>query len=34
MSDATFDAVIIGAGHNGMALGTYLAKCGWDVALF
>lgn len=34
MSDATFDAVIIGAGHNGMALGTYLAKCGWDVAIF
>ena len=34
MSDATYDAVIIGAGHNGMALGTYLAKAGWDVAIF
>ena len=34
MADATFDAVIIGAGHNGMALGTYLARCGWDVAIF
>ncbi len=34
MADATFDAVIIGAGHNGLALGTYLAKCGWDVAIF
>ena len=34
MSDATFDAVIIGAGHNGLALGTYLAKSGLDVAIF
>ena len=34
MPDATYDAVIIGAGHNGMALGTYLARCGWDVAIF
>jgi phytoene dehydrogenase-like protein len=34
MSDATFDAIIIGAGHNGLALGTYLAKAGWDVAVF
>lgn len=34
MPDATFDAVIIGAGHNGMALGTYLARCGWEVAIF
>jgi phytoene dehydrogenase-like protein len=34
MADATYDAVIIGAGHNGMALGTYLAKAGWDVAIF
>lgn len=34
MADTTFDAIIIGAGHNGMALGTYLAKCGWDVAIF
>ncbi len=34
MADSTFDAIIIGAGHNGLALGTYLAKCGWDVAVF
>ena len=34
MAGATFDAVIIGAGHNGLALGTYLAKCGWEVAIF
>jgi phytoene dehydrogenase-like protein len=34
MADATYDAVIIGAGHNGMALGTYLARCGWEVAIF
>jgi len=33
MPDATYDAVIIGAGHNGMALGAYLAKSGWDVAI-
>ena len=34
MPDATYDAIIIGAGHNGMALGAYLAKSGWDVAIF
>ena len=34
MADATYDAVIIGAGHNGMALGTYLARSGMDVAVF
>jgi phytoene dehydrogenase-like protein len=34
MADAAYDAVIIGAGHNGMALATYLAKSGWDVAVF
>lgn len=33
MADATYDAVIIGAGHNGMALGAYLARSGWDVAI-
>lgn len=33
MADATYDAVIIGAGHNGLALGTYLAKSGWEVAI-
>jgi phytoene dehydrogenase-like protein len=34
MPDASFDAVIIGAGHNGMALGCYLAKSGWSVGIF
>jgi len=34
MADATYDAVIIGAGHNGLALGTYLARSGLDVAIF
>ncbi|RJP68046.1 MAG: NAD(P)/FAD-dependent oxidoreductase [Candidatus Abyssobacteria bacterium SURF_17] len=34
MADATFDAVIIGAGHNGLALGCYLAKSGWSVGIF
>ncbi|MEB2310911.1 MAG: NAD(P)/FAD-dependent oxidoreductase [Sorangiineae bacterium] len=40
MTDATapmfeggFDAVVIGAGHNGMALAGYLAKSGWSVAV-
>jgi len=27
------DAIVIGAGHNGMALGSYLAKAGWDVGV-
>jgi phytoene dehydrogenase-like protein len=34
LADATYDAVIIGAGHNGLALGTYLARSGWEVAIF
>ena len=34
MADASFDAVIIGAGHNGLALGCYLAKSGWSVGIF
>ena len=34
MADATYDAVIIGAGHNGLALGTYLARSGLEVAIF
>ena len=34
MADATYDAVIIGAGHNGMALATYLARSGLSVAVF
>ncbi len=31
MEKETFDAIIIGAGHNGMALSTYLGKSGWKV---
>jgi len=27
----TYDAIIIGAGHNGMALFVYLGKSGWKV---
>lgn len=33
MFDKGFDAIIIGAGHNGMALAAYLAKSGWSVAV-
>jgi phytoene dehydrogenase-like protein len=29
--DTEYDAIIIGAGHNGMALSTYLGKSGWKV---
>lgn len=29
--ETTYDAIIIGAGHNGMALSTYLGKSGWTV---
>jgi phytoene dehydrogenase-like protein len=29
-----FDAVIIGAGHNGLACAAHLAKRGWSVAVF
>src|SRR5205807_9726459 len=28
---ATFDAIIIGAGHNGLVTACYLAKAGWKV---
>ncbi len=31
MGNNTFDAIVIGAGHNGMALSTYLGKSGWRV---
>jgi phytoene dehydrogenase-like protein len=31
MEKETYDAIIIGAGHNGMALSTYLGKSGWRV---
>jgi phytoene dehydrogenase-like protein len=33
MFDNGFDAIVIGAGHNGMALAAYLAKSGWSVAV-
>ncbi len=33
MLDQPFDAVIIGAGHNGMALAAYLLRCGMSVAV-
>ena len=33
MLEQGFDAVVIGAGHNGMALAAYLAKSGWSVAV-
>jgi phytoene dehydrogenase-like protein len=31
MEENRYDAIIIGAGHNGMALSTYLGKSGWKV---
>jgi len=31
MGRETYDAIVIGAGHNGMALATYLGKSGWRV---
>jgi phytoene dehydrogenase-like protein len=31
MEKETYDAIVIGAGHNGMALSTYLGKSGWRV---
>ncbi len=34
MPDASFDAVIVGGGHNGLALGGYLAKNGMSVGVF
>ncbi len=34
MADASFDAIIIGAGHNGLSLGAYLAKAGLSVGIF
>jgi phytoene dehydrogenase-like protein len=34
MVDATFDAVIIGAGHNGLTLAAYLARAGLSVGIF
>ncbi|MGB6964297.1 MAG: NAD(P)-binding protein [Xanthobacteraceae bacterium] len=31
--DCSYDGIIIGAGHHGMILGSYLAKCGLDILL-
>jgi len=31
MEKETYDAIVIGAGHNGMALSAYLGKSGWRV---
>src|SRR3954462_4475448 len=31
--DRSYDGVIIGAGHHGLVLGSYLAKCGLDILL-
>lgn len=33
MSEHEFDAVIVGAGHNSLVLGNYLARCGLSVVL-
>jgi phytoene dehydrogenase-like protein len=33
MSDLTVDAVVIGAGHNGLVAANLLADAGWDVAV-
>ena len=34
MADASYDAVIIGAGHNGLCLAAYLARAGMNVGVF
>ncbi|MBI1884718.1 MAG: NAD(P)/FAD-dependent oxidoreductase [Chloroflexi bacterium] len=34
MPDASYDAVIIGAGHNGLCLAAYLARAGLSVGIF
>jgi phytoene dehydrogenase-like protein len=33
-ADVSFDAVIVGAGHNGLAAAVHLAKHGWKVGVF
>jgi len=34
MPDASYDAIIIGAGHNGLCLAAYLARAGMKVGMF
>ncbi len=34
MSDASYDAVIIGGGHNGLCAAAYLARAGQKVGIF
>ena len=29
----SYDGIIVGAGHHGLVLGSYLAKCGLDILL-
>jgi phytoene dehydrogenase-like protein len=31
--EKTYDGIIVGAGHHGLVLGSYLAKCGLDILL-
>ena len=31
--ERSYDGIIIGAGHHGLVLGSYLAKCGLDILL-
>jgi phytoene dehydrogenase-like protein len=31
--DRSYDGIIVGAGHHGLVLGSYLAKCGLDILL-
>ncbi|MGB8576215.1 MAG: FAD-dependent monooxygenase, partial [Pseudolabrys sp.] len=31
--ERTYDGIIVGAGHHGLILGTYLARAGLDILL-